>query len=137
EQKTPFWVRQSLLLRKPDTPPPPEVEDGRSSIYESVVTNTSKEMMCYSDFPIPEGYPNFLHNTKMMEYYKQYAERFGLLKYIQFNPPAGPPGRQVCVRVPPRGPPFRRPVSLWRVGGPRSLSGVYHSSRGTVLSCLS
>ncbi|XP_073449353.1 dimethylaniline monooxygenase [N-oxide-forming] 2-like [Aquarana catesbeiana] len=63
----------------------PEVEDGRSSIYESVVTNTSKEMMCYSDFPIPEGYPNFLHNTKMMEYYKQYAERFGLLKYIQFN----------------------------------------------------
>ncbi|PIO24619.1 hypothetical protein AB205_0097930, partial [Aquarana catesbeiana] len=85
EQKTPFWVRQSLLLRKPDTPPPPEVEDGRSSIYESVVTNTSKEMMCYSDFPIPEGYPNFLHNTKMMEYYKQYAERFGLLKYIQFN----------------------------------------------------
>ncbi|XP_073449350.1 dimethylaniline monooxygenase [N-oxide-forming] 2-like isoform X1 [Aquarana catesbeiana] len=63
----------------------PEVEDGRASIYESVVTNTSKEMMCYSDFPIPEGYPNFLHNTKMMEYYKQYAERFSLLKYIQFN----------------------------------------------------
>lgn len=61
------------------------MEDGRASIYESVVTNTSKEMMCYSDFPIPEDYPNFLHNTKMMEYYKQYAERFGLLKYIQFN----------------------------------------------------
>ncbi|XP_040216079.1 dimethylaniline monooxygenase [N-oxide-forming] 2-like isoform X2 [Rana temporaria] len=63
----------------------PEVEDGRASIYESVVTNTSKEMMCYSDFPFPEDYPNFLHNTKVVAYHRQYAERFGLLKYIQFK----------------------------------------------------
>ncbi|KAM3915676.1 dimethylaniline monooxygenase [N-oxide-forming] 2-like [Leptodactylus fuscus] len=62
-----------------------EVESGRASIYESVVTNTSKEMMCYSDFPFPENFPNFLHNSKMLEYYKKYAERFGLLKYIQFQ----------------------------------------------------
>ncbi|PIO24840.1 hypothetical protein AB205_0220630, partial [Aquarana catesbeiana] len=51
--------------------------------------------------------------------------------------PAGPPGRQVCVRVLPRGPPFRRPAALRRMGGPRSMSGAYHSSQGMILSCLS
>ncbi|KAG8555877.1 hypothetical protein GDO81_017849 [Engystomops pustulosus] len=63
----------------------PEVESGRASIYESVVTNTSKEMMCYSDFPFPENFPNFLHNSKMLEYYKKFVEKFDLLKYIQFQ----------------------------------------------------
>ncbi|KAM8930870.1 dimethylaniline monooxygenase [N-oxide-forming] 2-like [Pelodytes ibericus] len=63
----------------------PTVENGRASIYESVVSNTSKEMMCYSDFPYPEDTPNFLHNTKMLDYYRKYAEEFGLLKYIQFK----------------------------------------------------
>ncbi|XP_068098731.1 dimethylaniline monooxygenase [N-oxide-forming] 2-like [Hyperolius riggenbachi] len=63
----------------------PEVEEGRASIYESVVTNTSKEMMCYSDFPFPDKYPNYLHNTKMVEYYRQFAKKFDVLKYIQFK----------------------------------------------------
>uniref|UniRef100_A0A8C5PR53 Flavin-containing monooxygenase n=2 Tax=Leptobrachium leishanense TaxID=445787 RepID=A0A8C5PR53_9ANUR len=63
----------------------PNVESGRASIYQSVVSNTSKEMMCYSDFPYPEDAPNFLHNSKMLEYYRQYVETFGLLKYIQFK----------------------------------------------------
>ncbi|MEE6496159.1 hypothetical protein FKM82_002242 [Ascaphus truei] len=61
------------------------VEDGRASIYESVVSNTSKEMMCYSDFPIPENFPNFLHNTKMLQYYRMYAQKFDLVKHIQFK----------------------------------------------------
>ncbi|KAM8929989.1 dimethylaniline monooxygenase [N-oxide-forming] 2-like [Pelodytes ibericus] len=62
-----------------------KVENGRASIYQSVVTNTSKEMMCYSDYPIPETYPNYLPNTKLLAYYRAYAERFNLLKYIQFQ----------------------------------------------------
>ncbi|KAG8436656.1 hypothetical protein GDO86_007667 [Hymenochirus boettgeri] len=61
------------------------VENGRASIYESVFSNTSKEMMNYSDFPIPENFPNFLHNSKMLEYYRMYAEEFNLLKYIKFK----------------------------------------------------
>ncbi|KAM4722881.1 dimethylaniline monooxygenase [N-oxide-forming] 2-like [Rhinophrynus dorsalis] len=62
-----------------------KVENGRASIYESVISNTSKEMMCYSDFPIPENFPNYLHNTRMMEYYRLYAEKFDLLKHIKFK----------------------------------------------------
>nr|UZZ64699.1 tAncFMO1-3 [synthetic construct] len=61
------------------------VEDGRASIYKSVITNTSKEMMCYSDFPFPEDFPNYMHNSKFLEYLRMYAKHFDLLKYIQFK----------------------------------------------------
>nr|XP_027790760.1 dimethylaniline monooxygenase [N-oxide-forming] 2 [Marmota flaviventris] len=61
------------------------VEDGRASIYRSVITNTSKEMSCFSDFPMPEDFPNFLHNSKLLEYFRIFAKKFDLLKYIQFQ----------------------------------------------------
>lgn len=61
------------------------VEDGRASIYQSVITNTSKEMSCFSDFPMPEDFPNFLHNSKLLEYFRIFAQKFDLLKYIQFQ----------------------------------------------------
>nr|KAG5706619.1 hypothetical protein BaRGS_005689 [Batillaria attramentaria] len=51
----------------------------------STVINTSKEMMCYSDYPIPKEYPNFMHNTHVWQYFKDYAEHFGLKKYIHYN----------------------------------------------------
>ncbi|XP_030063867.1 dimethylaniline monooxygenase [N-oxide-forming] 2 [Microcaecilia unicolor] len=62
-----------------------KVEDGRASIYRSVVTNTCKEMMCYSDFPMPDHFPNYLHNSKIMEYYRLYAKHFDLIRHIQFK----------------------------------------------------
>ncbi|XP_023566027.1 dimethylaniline monooxygenase [N-oxide-forming] 2-like [Octodon degus] len=61
------------------------VEDGRASIYKSVITNTSKEMSCFSDFPMPEDFPNFLHNSKLLEYFRIFAKKFDLLRYIQFQ----------------------------------------------------
>ncbi|KAM4023001.1 dimethylaniline monooxygenase [N-oxide-forming] 2-like [Anomaloglossus baeobatrachus] len=61
------------------------VEEDRASIYKSVFTNTSKEMMCYSDFPMPEDFPIFLHHSKILEYLNLYAERFNLFKYIEFQ----------------------------------------------------
>ena len=58
---------------------------GEASVMRSTIINTSKEMMCYSDFCIPKEFPNFMHNTKVMEYFTLYAEKFGLFKYIQFE----------------------------------------------------
>ncbi|XP_004646113.1 dimethylaniline monooxygenase [N-oxide-forming] 5-like [Octodon degus] len=55
------------------------------SIYKSVTINTSKEMMCFSDFPIPDHFPNYMHNSKLMEYLRMYAKHFDLLKYIHFK----------------------------------------------------
>ncbi|XP_053324724.1 flavin-containing monooxygenase 5-like [Spea bombifrons] len=60
-------------------------EDGRASIYNSVIINTSKEMMCYSDYLIPDDYPNYMHNSKVLQYFRLYAEHFQLIKYIQFK----------------------------------------------------
>ncbi|NWR19883.1 FMO5 monooxygenase, partial [Emberiza fucata] len=60
-------------------------EDGRASIYRSVIINTSKEMMCFSDFPIPEDFPNYMHNSKIMEYFRMYAQHFDLLRHIRFK----------------------------------------------------
>ncbi|KAL1769903.1 dimethylaniline monooxygenase [N-oxide-forming] 5-like [Sigmodon hispidus] len=60
-------------------------ESGKAGIYKSLTCNTSKEMTAFSDYPIPDHYPNYLHNSKMMEYLRMYARHFGLMKYIQFQ----------------------------------------------------
>ncbi|XP_039896094.1 flavin-containing monooxygenase 5-like isoform X1 [Simochromis diagramma] len=60
-------------------------EPDRTSIYRSLVVNTSKEMMCFSDFPMPSDYPNFMHNSQLLQYFRLYAEHFDLLRYINFQ----------------------------------------------------
>ncbi|XP_075944651.1 flavin-containing monooxygenase 5-like [Anarhichas minor] len=60
-------------------------EPDRASIYHSVIINTSKEMMCFSDFPIPAHYPNYMHNSLIMDYFRLFADRFQLTKHIRFN----------------------------------------------------
>ncbi|NWX99144.1 FMO5 monooxygenase, partial [Nothoprocta ornata] len=60
-------------------------EQGRASIYKSVIINTSKEMMCFSDFPIPDDFPNYMHHSKIMEYFRMYAQHFQLLPHIRFR----------------------------------------------------
>uniref|UniRef100_A0A8C5KVZ2 Flavin-containing monooxygenase n=1 Tax=Jaculus jaculus TaxID=51337 RepID=A0A8C5KVZ2_JACJA len=61
----------------------PEV--GNPGVYKSLTSNTSKEMTAFSDYPFPDHYPNYIHNTKMMEYLRMYASHFGLMKHIQFQ----------------------------------------------------
>lgn len=57
----------------------------RASIYYSLIINTSKEMMCYSDFPIPAHFPNYMHNSLIMDYFRMYAEHFQLKQHIRFQ----------------------------------------------------
>lgn len=60
-------------------------EPGRASIYRSLVSNTSKEMMCFSDFPMPAHFPNYLHNSQLLRYLHLFAERFRLFPHIRFQ----------------------------------------------------
>ena len=60
-------------------------EPDRASIYSSVIINTSKEMMCFSDFPIPAHFPNYMHNSFIMDYFNMYADHFQLRQYIHFQ----------------------------------------------------
>jgi len=62
-----------------------KVTDGQACVMRSTVINTSKEMMCYSDYPIPKHFPNFMHNTHVWQYFKDYASHFQLNQYIQHN----------------------------------------------------
>lgn len=60
-------------------------EPNRASIYRSLTINISKEMMCYSDFPIPADYPNYMHHSKILTYFRMYAEHFKLLRHVHFQ----------------------------------------------------
>lgn len=73
-----------LALRRAPCPQE-QPEEGRASIYRSVIINTSKEMMCFSDFPIPDDFPNYMHHSKIMEYFRMYARRFDLLRHVHFG----------------------------------------------------
>ncbi|NXD82935.1 FMO1 monooxygenase, partial [Halcyon senegalensis] len=61
------------------------IEAGRPSLYPSVISNTSKEMSAFSDFPYPEDFPVFLPNALLLDYLRRYAERFGLREHIKFG----------------------------------------------------
>ncbi|XP_024134978.1 flavin-containing monooxygenase 5 [Oryzias melastigma] len=60
-------------------------EPGRANIYQSVVVNSSKEMMSYSDFPPPAELPNNMHHSEVMLYLRLYAQEFQLLQSIRFQ----------------------------------------------------
>ncbi|KAI7799413.1 flavin-containing monooxygenase 5-like [Triplophysa rosa] len=60
-------------------------DPAQASIYQSLIINTSKEMMCYSDFPIPAHFPNYMHHSFIMDYFRVYAEHFQLMRHIRFQ----------------------------------------------------
>ncbi|XP_067273299.1 flavin-containing monooxygenase 5-like [Pseudorasbora parva] len=68
------------LWRFKETPDP-----DRASIYYSLIINTSKERMCFSDFPIPSHFPNYMHNSRIMDYFRMYADHFQLKRHIRFQ----------------------------------------------------
>ncbi|CAF3006328.1 unnamed protein product [Rotaria socialis] len=59
--------------------------DGKASVMKSTEVNTSKEFMAFSDFPPPADYPNYMHNSKLLSYFRMYASKFDLLKYFRFR----------------------------------------------------
>lgn len=62
-----------------------EVKEGEPSLYSSCVINTSKEMTCYSDFPIPKEFPNFMSHKYFQKYLQDYADFFCLRQHINFE----------------------------------------------------
>ena len=44
-----------------------------------------KEITCYSDFPMPADFPNYMHNSRLLEYLRMYADHFRLQQYIRFE----------------------------------------------------
>uniref|UniRef100_A0A4W5NWV4 Flavin-containing monooxygenase n=1 Tax=Hucho hucho TaxID=62062 RepID=A0A4W5NWV4_9TELE len=49
----------------------------------------SPRRLCFSDFPIPADYPNYMHHSRILQYFRLYAEHFKQLQHIHFQVTAG------------------------------------------------
>src|SRR3954464_11369313 len=59
--------------------------NGMSSAYRSLHINTSRARMAYSDFPMPDDYPDFPHHTQLAKYFDDYVDHFGFRDAIHFE----------------------------------------------------
>lgn len=62
-----------------------DVLEGVASVMKSTVINSSKEISAYSDFPPPDHFPNYMHNSVFVRYLELYAEKFDLVRHIKFR----------------------------------------------------
>lgn len=60
-------------------------DNGMSSAYRSLHIDTSRRNLGYSDFPIPDRYPDFLSHYEVLEYLESYADHFGVRRHIRFR----------------------------------------------------
>jgi cation diffusion facilitator CzcD-associated flavoprotein CzcO len=62
-----------------------ENKNGMSAAYRDLFINTSRPRMEYSDFPMPESYPDFPHHSQIAAYFEEYVEHFGFHDRIVFE----------------------------------------------------
>jgi dimethylaniline monooxygenase (N-oxide forming) len=62
-----------------------ENKNGMSAAYRDLFINTSRPRMEYSDFPMPESYPDFPHHTQIAAYFEDYVDHFGFRDQITFE----------------------------------------------------
>lgn len=60
-------------------------DNGMSASYASLHINTSKGRMAYSDYPMPEDYPDYPHHSQILDYFEDYVDHFGIRPFIRFS----------------------------------------------------
>ncbi|MGB0120261.1 MAG: NAD(P)-binding domain-containing protein [Solirubrobacterales bacterium] len=60
-------------------------DNGMSAAYRSLHINTSRQMMCYRKYPMPDDYPDYPDHFQIAEYFDRYVDHFGLRDLIRFN----------------------------------------------------
>jgi cation diffusion facilitator CzcD-associated flavoprotein CzcO len=60
-------------------------DNGMSSAYESLFINTSRRIMEYATYPMPEDYPDYPHHSQVAAYFDDYVDRFGFRDRISFR----------------------------------------------------
>ena len=71
-------------------------DNGMSSAYKSLHINTSRQLMEYRTFPMPEDLPDYPSHWQIAEYFDSYVDHFGFRDKIAF--------RTEVVKVEPAGP---------------------------------
>src|SRR5690606_20033300 len=62
-----------------------ENKNGMSACYRGLCINTSKRRMEYSDFPMPDDYPDFPRHDQIAAYFESYVDHFGFRRRIHFE----------------------------------------------------
>ena len=62
-----------------------ELPEGVGRVNKRTITNSSKEMNGFSDFPFPKDFPNYMHHKKLYQYFESYAKKFNLFPHILFE----------------------------------------------------
>jgi dimethylaniline monooxygenase (N-oxide forming) len=60
-------------------------DNGMSSAYRSLHINTSRDLMSYATFPMPDDYPDYPSHFQIAQYFDDYVDHFGLRERIQFE----------------------------------------------------
>lgn len=60
-------------------------DNGMSSAYRSLHIDTSRRNLGYSDYPIPDHYPDFLSHFEVIKYLSDYADHFKVRPHVRFN----------------------------------------------------
>src|SRR4051794_17839310 len=60
-------------------------DNGMSSAYQSLFINTSRRMMAYASYPMPDSYPDYPHHSQIAAYFDDYVDHFGFRDRIRFN----------------------------------------------------
>lgn len=56
-----------------------------SGVFASTHANTSRQIMAFSDYDMPDDYPTYPHHSQLLAYLRRYAAHFGLLDYVRTN----------------------------------------------------
>lgn len=59
--------------------------DSHSSVCETTHIISSKKLSEYTDFPMPDDYPDYPSHQQVLAYFQSYCEYFNLYPFIQFN----------------------------------------------------
>lgn len=57
----------------------------QSSMYKNLRTNLPKEVMAFPGFPFPSNLPSFMKHEDVLQYLKDYAKHYDILKLIKFD----------------------------------------------------
>ncbi|HEY8428566.1 MAG TPA: NAD(P)-binding domain-containing protein [Sandaracinaceae bacterium] len=60
-------------------------KNGMSACYRGLCINTSKRRMQYSDFPMPDDYPDFPRHDQIARYFDTYVDHFGFRHRIELE----------------------------------------------------
>ena len=59
--------------------------NGMSACYRNLEINTSCPRMAYSDFPMPDYYPDYARHWEVRDYFERYVDHFGFRHTITFG----------------------------------------------------